>query len=115
MPLSGFFERSERVVLALLYRCQRRGLFKKSKLKLATATGDLWLPRVWSHLSTRSLLARKGFPVKAYSGADAEYIMRMIMDDTDTMPVHYDQFFELARGVKIYSSGNAADVEMEDA
>jgi hypothetical protein len=84
---------------------------------MATKSGDRRLPGAWSHLSTRSPEARKGLPVSVYSGADAEYLMRMLMDNTDTIPVKYDQFFELGnrQKAKIQRSAEDVDAEMEDA
>ena len=113
-PLAYLFKPAERIVLALLYRCQRKGLFRQSLIKLATPEQDLPLPSAWSGLTMQSRIARKGFPVGVYSAQAAEYLMRMIVDRTDTVPKNVTQFFELQDCIKKGFKHDKETVEGDD-
>jgi hypothetical protein len=111
MPLSRFFEPNERIILSVLYQCQRQGLYRKSALKFANASGDILLPSAWGELTLASPRTRKGFPLNVYDRDSARYLLRTVLDDSDNIPAKMDIFLAM----RDITKADASYVDLNEA
>lgn len=96
LPLPPFwmlFNKAERVVMALLYICQKDGKFLNSDLKLYRNNSAWVLPWGYGTISKKALAKR--FPIDQFTGEDARYLLTKMTDSSLKIPSNTRQFTEL--------------------
>jgi hypothetical protein len=91
-PFHIIFTQSERIIMGLVYQLQLTGELENA-YKLADRHGGLPLPGPWN---SKTLATKKRyFPYGQYDDEDAMYILRMMTDESEMIPLDQTPWIDL--------------------
>jgi hypothetical protein len=111
-PFWKLFSQAERVVMGLFYQAQLGGYLQTSDIKLAKDGMPRALPGPYQYYCLGDMDSTK-FPLDEYDAADAEYLIKMMVDEKDRMPKDITQWIDLINIGKKSSDDGSVREEMD--